>query len=91
MVKTSKKTKDQKYLDVMEVIKADNSRDTKYPLNMARYNFKINNENCNKFTSYGKIAKKIVKKFSDEKIDLSQFVFKADVFRVLRHQIGIKN
>ena len=84
-----KKTK-KEYLNIMEVIKADNSRDTKYPINMARYNFKINPENCEKFTSYCKIAKNVIRDFNNNTIKLADFKFKADVFRVLRHQIKNK-
>ena len=88
MVRAKKNTPE--HLDIMEVIRAENSKNTKYPINLSRFNFKINSENCIKFTSYSKIAKRLINDYKKNNLKANEFHFNADVFRVLRHQLKLK-
>jgi hypothetical protein len=89
MVK-AKKTVGQEHLDLSEVMRSSN-KNNKFPVNKARFNFKITKENCLTKTAYSKIAERLINEYKRKTLlNAKEFQFNADVFRILRHQLYLK-
>ncbi len=69
-------------ISIQDVIHA--GRVVKFPVVLDRFNCKITKKNCNKYSSYCKISKEMVKMFQDKTLKAQDFCFQPDVFTILR-------
>ena len=75
------------FLSAEDIINSDQRRNDKFPLNLERFDYGLNDENSHTRTSYAKVARELVDDVANNRANATHFTFNADVFEVLRNQL----